>query len=54
MFCSVLADRDQRLPINVCLHKVPTQEVAPGVVFDTDSFLAFLPSLAAAKNGLSY
>ena len=54
MFCGVPVHGEQRLPMNICLHKEQTQAVEPHVVFDVDSFLGFWWSLAAAKQGFSY
>ncbi len=41
-------------PLNVCLHAEETQAVEPHVAFDVDSFLGFVSSLAAARQGLRY
>jgi hypothetical protein len=53
MFCGVPPRQQRhRRPMNVCLHKEETQEVAPRVAFDIDSFLGFASSLAMARQGL--
>ena len=54
MFYGIPTTGDQRLPMNIYLHKEQTQEVESTVAFDADSFLGFIPTLAAAKSGLSY
>ena len=56
MFCGVSAPdlAQDPCPTHVCLHSEETQEVAPRVAFDIDSFLGFASSLAMARQGLWY
>jgi len=54
MFCGIPTNRQQRQPMNVCLHDEETQAVEPEVAFDIDSFLGFADSLAFARKGLWY
>jgi hypothetical protein len=52
MFCGL--DPGDVQPMNVCLHTEETRAVEPRVTFDIDSFLGFVSSLAAARQGLRY
>jgi hypothetical protein len=52
MFCGIHPGYDR--PMNVCLHAEETRAVEPRVAFDIDSFLGFISSLAAARQGIRY